>query len=67
MKKMAMPGLGQGDHVEGMVHGVVSATHEGGMTMHITHGALGKAKQSAAEKMYGSAKAPAADNDADDY
>jgi hypothetical protein len=70
MKTMGMPGVGQGDHVEGMVHGVVSATHEGGMMMHITHGALQKAKMSNAEKMYGNrhkepdAKEP--DNDADD-
>lgn len=68
MKKMGMPGIGQGDHVEGMVHGIVAATHEGGMTMHITHGGLSKAKMSAAEKMYGhkepDKKEP--DNDADD-
>lgn len=54
MKKMGMPGLGQGDHVEGTIHGVVSATHEGGMMLHITHGAVKKAaKASKAEKMYG--------------
>ena len=53
MKKMKMPGVGQGDHVEGTVHGVVSATHEGGMMMHITHGALKKAGKSAVDKMYG--------------
>jgi len=69
MKKMGMPGLGQGDHVEGMVHGVVAATHEGGMMLHITHGGLSKAKMSAAEKMYGKHKEPDAkepDNDSDD-
>lgn len=53
MKKMGMAPMAPGDHVEGMMHGVVSRAHEGGMMLQITHGAMKKAGKSAVEKMYG--------------
>lgn len=53
MKKMGMDSMGAGQHVEGMIHGVVSNSHEGGMSLHITHGGLKKMGKSAASKMYG--------------
>lgn len=53
MAKMGMKPMAPGDHVEGMMHGVVSHAHEGGMMLHITHGAMKKAGKSGAEKMYG--------------
>ena len=53
MKKMGMSPMAPGDHVEGMMHGVVSHAHEGGMMLHITHGAMKKAGgKSQADKMY---------------
>lgn len=62
MKKMGMQSLGAGEHVHGKIHGIVSHSHEGGMTLHIAEGNLKKVGKSAVEKMYGGKS----DNDADD-
>ena len=59
MKKMGMEPMAPGDEVHGEIHGKVASSHEGGMMMHITHGALKKhgKEKSKAEKMYGKGEA----------
>lgn len=57
MGKMGMEPGAPGGHVEGMVHGVIEHSHEHGMTMKLTHGALKHMSgKSHAEKMYGGKK-----------
>lgn len=58
MAKMGMKPGAPGGHVEGMVHGVIESSHEHGMTMRLTHGALKHAaeEKGAAEKLYGNAQ-----------